>query len=152
MILDRRDGSIGSLITPHCVDRTFAADRDAVIAAIAFVRAVSGVIGAVQKRHVDIFARDVLNRGIVFDRDRMIGPGNFDRLRCGCDIRLHGFTSLCLGFGFTSYPADFPPSTESTWPLIKDAWSEQRNRMALAISSGCPTRPSGTVETKPAFL
>src|SRR5690348_6910241 len=41
-------------------------------------------------------------------------------------------------------------STERTWPLIKDAWSEQRNTMALAISSGSPTRPSGTVETRPA--
>src|ERR1700761_2663019 len=81
----------------------------------------------------------------------MIGPGDFDGLRGDCDIRFHGFTSLCLGFEFASY-ADLPPSTESTWPLIKDAWPEQRNRMALAISAGSPARPSGTVETRPAFL
>ena len=99
------------------------------------------MIGPLEQRHVDILARDVLDRrigrfaqgqrfsrvgddpaghrdhdpvGIAVDVDRMIGPGNFDRLRCGCDIRFHGFTSLCLGFGFASYPADFPPSTEST--------------------------------------
>src|ERR1700739_2892277 len=82
----------------------------------------------------------------------MIGPGYFDGLRSGCDVRFHGFTSLCLVFGFASYPADFPPSTESTWPLIKDARSEQRNRMALAISLGSPTTPSGPVGVRRAFL
>jgi hypothetical protein len=101
------------------VDRAVAAERDAVIAAIAFVRAVRSVLGTSEKRHVDIFARDVLNRriggfaqgqrfvrvgddptrdrdddpsGVALDCDRMIGPGNFDRLCCGCDIRFHGFT------------------------------------------------------------
>src|SRR5215469_3057473 len=163
IILDRREGGVGSLITPHRVDPALASQRDAVIAAIAFVRAVSGVIGALEERHIDIFARDVLHRGIrcfaqcqrfsrvgddpardrdddpsgiAFDRDRMIWPRNFDRLCCDADVRFHGFTSLCLGFGSTSYTADFPPSTGSTWPVVKDA-SEQRNRMALAISSGC---------------
>src|SRR4029077_20621903 len=111
IILDRRDGGVWSLITPHRVDRSLTAERDAVIAAIAFVRAVSAMIGGFEERYVDILARDVLNRrigafaqgqsfsrvgdapardrddnpsGIAFDRDRMIGPGNFDRLCCGC--------------------------------------------------------------------
>src|SRR5438094_3657686 len=80
------------------------------------------------------------------------GCGNFDRLRCGYDVLFHGLTSLCLTVGFAGYPADFPPSTESTWPVIKAALSEARKTRALAISSGFPTRPSGTLETRPAFL
>src|SRR5205807_772777 len=64
MILDRRDGSVWGLITPHSIDRTIAADRNAEVAAIPLVRAVGGAIGALEERHVDILARDVLNRGI----------------------------------------------------------------------------------------
>jgi hypothetical protein len=64
IIFDPRDGGVGSLVTPHRVDRTLAAERDAEIAAIAFVRAISGVVRAVEERHIDVFARDVLNRGI----------------------------------------------------------------------------------------
>src|SRR3984893_12506337 len=45
IMLDRRDGGVGSLITPHRVDRALAAERDAEIAAIALVRAVGGVVG-----------------------------------------------------------------------------------------------------------
>src|ERR1700751_9044 len=37
IIFDRRDGGVGSLITPHRVDRTLAAERNAEIAAIPFV-------------------------------------------------------------------------------------------------------------------
>ena len=36
--------------------------------------------------------------------------------------------------------------------MVKDASSEARKTIALAISSGCPTRFIGTVETRPAFL
>ena len=113
------------------MDRTLAAERDAEIAAIAFVRAISGVVGAVEERHIDVFARDVLNRGIggfaqserfsrvgdhpprdrdddpsgiAFDRDRMIRSGNFDRLCCGCDIRFHGFHLLVRADGSRSLP------------------------------------------------
>ena len=51
--------------------------------------------------------------------------------------------ALCIQF--TTYPADFPPSTESTRPVVKDALSEQRNTIALAIWSDSPTRPSGSL-------
>src|SRR5271169_3832740 len=179
IILDRHDGSVWGLITPHSIDRTLAAEQNAEVAAIPLIRAVGGAIGAVEERHVDVLARNVLDggigrfaerqsfscvgddpprdrhhdpSGIAFNRDRMIRAGNFDRLRCGYGVLFHGLTSLCLTVGSAGYPADFPPSTESTWPVIKAALSEARKTMASAISSGFPTRLSGTVETRPAFL
>src|SRR5437667_12841807 len=48
-------------------------------------------------------------------------------------------------------PADFPPSTKSTWPVVKDALLEARKTIALAISSDSPIRWSGTLEMRPAF-
>src|ERR1700731_1884769 len=36
-----------------------------------------------------------------------------------------------------------PPLTFSTSPLMKPAQGVQRNRIGAAISSTCPTRPSG---------
>src|SRR5437660_6422867 len=64
MILDRRDGSVWGLITPHSIDRTLAAERNAEVAAIPLVRAVGGAIGAVEEPHVDVLARNVLDGGI----------------------------------------------------------------------------------------
>lgn len=108
IILDRHDGSVWGLITPHSIDRTLAAERNAEVAAIPLVRAVRGAIGAVEEPHVDVLARNVLDggigrfaerqgfscvgddpprdrhhdpSGIAFNRDRMIRAGNFDRLR-----------------------------------------------------------------------
>jgi hypothetical protein len=40
--------------------------------------------------------------------------------------------------------AAFPSSTETTWPVTNDAFSDARNTIALAISSGAPARFSGT--------
>src|SRR5438552_4511155 len=64
IILDRHDGSVWGLITPHSIDRTLAAERNAEVAAIPLVRAVGGALGAVEEPHVDVLARDVLNGGI----------------------------------------------------------------------------------------
>lgn len=40
-------------------------------------------------------------------------------------------------------PAMTPPSTGTTAPVIHEAFSEARNKIASATSSGCPLRPSG---------
>src|SRR5580704_6447114 len=48
--------------------------------------------------------------------------------------------------------AVLPPSTRYDPPVINDALPDARNTMAWAISSGRPTRPSGTVAAKPAFF
>src|SRR6202040_4033173 len=90
MVLDDRYRGVGRLIAPHRVGRTLATERDAEIGAIPFVWAIGGVIGA---------------RGL-------------DRLRCRQDCLFHGVTSLfdCRVYG---QAADFPPSTESTWPVVK---------------------------------
>src|ERR1700693_4972311 len=40
-----------------------------------------------------------------------------------------------------------PPSTNSSIPVTKLESSDARNNAALAISSGCPMRPIGTVDT-----
>src|SRR5438876_9636775 len=50
------------------------------------------------------------------------------------------------------YWAVLPPSTRYDAPVMNDALSEARNMMAWAISSGLPTRLSGTVAARPAFL
>src|SRR5260370_32742847 len=47
----------------------------------------------------------------------------------------------------TTYTCACPPSTNSSIPVIKLLSSEARNTTALAISSGSPSRPSGTVVT-----
>src|SRR5690606_17927820 len=41
------------------------------------------------------------------------------------------------------WPANTPPSTRSTVPVIQAASSDARNATAAATSSGSPTRPSG---------
>src|SRR5207245_1224708 len=52
----------------------------------------------------------------------------------------------------SSYWAGLPPSTRNDAPVMKDALSDERNTMVWATSSGAPTRLSGTVVIKPAFL
>src|ERR1700739_3921538 len=52
----------------------------------------------------------------------------------------------------TAYRADLPPSTRYEAPVMNEALSEARNLMVLAISSGLPTRLSGTVAARLAFL
>src|ERR1700738_5153715 len=109
MILDLGDGGVRSLVGPYGVHGAFAADRDAVVRAVAFERAVRCVVGALQQCHVDVAARDVLDgvivglaqregaagvgddlardrdddaRGVGLDRDRVVGVGEFDGF-CG---------------------------------------------------------------------
>ncbi len=41
-----------------------------------------------------------------------------------------------------------PPSTRKISPVTNDASSEQRNRTAVATSSGVPSRPSGVLERR----
>ena len=51
-----------------------------------------------------------------------------------------------------AYRADLPPSTRNEAPVMNDALSDARNAMVLAISSGLPTRLTGTVAARLAFL
>src|SRR5580704_6615957 len=51
-----------------------------------------------------------------------------------------------------AYRADLPPSTRYEAPVMNEALSDARNVMVLAISSGLPTRLSGTVAARLAFL
>src|ERR1700730_11264207 len=51
-----------------------------------------------------------------------------------------------------NHRAVLPPSTRYDAPVTNDALSDARNMMVSAISSGLPTRLSGTVAAKPAFL
>src|SRR5258705_12817619 len=48
--------------------------------------------------------------------------------------------------------AVLPPATAIVAPVMKDALSDDRNKIDSAISSGLPMRLSGTPEIKPAFL
>src|SRR6266481_8035469 len=63
-------------------------------------------------------------------------PDAADRV---CDLKKH-------------YWADLPPSTGYDAPVINDALSDERKTIVCAISSGLPTRLSGTVAVRPAFL
>src|ERR1700738_3733514 len=50
------------------------------------------------------------------------------------------------------YWAVLPPPTRYDAPVMNDALADARNMMGWAISSGLPTRLSGTVAARPAFL
>jgi hypothetical protein len=50
MALDGRDRGVWGLITPHCVGRALAAERNAVIGAITLVGAVGGVVRSLEQR------------------------------------------------------------------------------------------------------
>src|ERR1700735_5872141 len=52
----------------------------------------------------------------------------------------------------SAYLADLPPSTRYEAPVMNEAFSDARNVMVLAISSGVPTRLRGTVAVRLAFL
>jgi hypothetical protein len=54
--------------------------------------------------------------------------------------------------GEEHHRAVLPPSTRYDAPVMNDALSDARNMMVWAISSGLPTRLSGTVTSKLAFL
>lgn len=50
-----------------------------------------------------------------------------------------------------SPPSDFPPSTNSVWPVMKLVLSEAKNAIALAISSGFAAAPPGSSATAEAY-
>src|ERR1700741_4609498 len=52
----------------------------------------------------------------------------------------------------TLYWAVLPPSTRYDAPVMNEALADARKTMVSAISSGLPTRLSGTVAARPAFL
>src|SRR5260370_23274499 len=54
--------------------------------------------------------------------------------------------------GEEHHRAVLPPSTKYDAPVMNEALSDARNMMVWAISSGLPTRLSGTVAAKLAFL
>src|SRR5476649_1153915 len=105
VVLDGGNGIIRRLISPDGIDGAFTAGRNAEVAGVALVRAIGGVAAAFELAHVDVLARDVLDRRIgrfaqrqrvlavgddaagkldgdaaggAFYRDRMVGAGDFD--------------------------------------------------------------------------
>ena len=64
MVPDLGDSGIGSLVAPYSILRPFPADGDVVVSAFALVGAVGAVVCPFQQRHVDVFARDVLDRRV----------------------------------------------------------------------------------------
>src|SRR4029077_16320173 len=62
---DLRNSGIRILIRPYRIAGLLSSSGNAVVTAIAFVRAVGGVICPFQLRKIDIFTRNVLNRWIV---------------------------------------------------------------------------------------
>src|SRR5882724_11729503 len=75
MILDRRNGGEWSLIGPYGVRGPRTTQRDAVVGAVSLVGAVGGVIRPRQQRHVDVLARDVLDRRVARLTQRHCLPG-----------------------------------------------------------------------------
>src|ERR1700720_3174968 len=61
MVLDRGDRRVGLLVGPDGIDRALATGRNAVIGAVALVRAVGDVVRSLEQRHVDVLARDILH-------------------------------------------------------------------------------------------
>src|SRR6202008_2444584 len=61
-------------------------------------------------------------------------------------------SKCCSGQWCANHKAVLPPSTAIVAPVMKDALSDDRNTIDSAISSGLPTRLSGTPALKPAFL
>src|SRR6266404_5437327 len=74
--------------------------------------------------------------------------------RCSFGLERHGWPAFRrrVAVGSERYAAVLPPSAANDAPVIKAALSDARNTMVWAISSGAPSRWSGTVATKPAFL
>src|SRR5438132_5163092 len=65
MSLDLRNRRIRILIRPHGIDGLLSSSWNAVVIAVAFIRAVGGVIGPFQLGEIDVFTGNVLNGRIV---------------------------------------------------------------------------------------
>ena len=62
---DPRNSRIWVLVRPNSIDGFLSTVGNAVVTAIAFIRAIGSVIGPFQLRKIDIFTRNVLNWRIV---------------------------------------------------------------------------------------
>src|SRR5207244_932401 len=78
VLLDLVDGRVRFLVRPNGIHGTLSANGNTVVRAITLEGAVRGVVRALQERHVDIFARDVLNYriGRLAQRQRFAGIGD----------------------------------------------------------------------------
>src|ERR1700722_11095767 len=64
MVLARGDLLVRRFVGPRRVGGTRAAGRDTEIRAVALVGAVSLLVGPLEERHVDVLARDVVDRRV----------------------------------------------------------------------------------------
>src|ERR1700730_3363815 len=64
MVPDVRDRRVGCLVGPDCVDRALTPRRGAEVGGVPLPRAVGCAICPRQQRHIDILARDVMDRRI----------------------------------------------------------------------------------------
>src|ERR1700730_18692607 len=62
--LHRGDSWIRCLVGPYLFNRSVAAERNAVVSAVALVGAIGVMVRSFQQRHVDILLRDVLDRSV----------------------------------------------------------------------------------------
>ena len=65
MALDLRNSRIWVLVRPHGIDGPLSSNGNAVVIAIAFIRAVGDVICPFQLGKIDIFRGNVLNGRVV---------------------------------------------------------------------------------------
>src|SRR5882724_12424204 len=100
MPFDLRNSGIRILVRPHGIDGLLSSRRNTVVTAIAFIRAVGGVICPFQLGKIDIFTWNVLNGGIVrFPKRQGIARiGHYpacDRYYDAIGIRLDGDWVIC---------------------------------------------------------
>src|ERR1700724_3525166 len=112
MVLDRGDLRVGLLVGPDGIDRALATGRNAVIGAVALVRAVGDVVRSLEQRHVDVLARDILHGWVACLTERQRLPCIGDNASCDLDddtmrialdrdgmIRPRDLDGICLRFG-----------------------------------------------------
>ena len=75
VILDRDDGCIRCLVGPRRIHRSVAAERNAVVRAVALVGAIGVMVRSFQQRHVDILLRDVMDRSVTSLSQRSVHFG-----------------------------------------------------------------------------
>src|SRR5258708_9656395 len=61
VVLDPRHRFDRGLISPHRIERTIAASRNAVVGSVALVGAIRGVFATRERGHIDIPTGDILN-------------------------------------------------------------------------------------------
>src|ERR1700761_8927509 len=161
MVLDAGDGVVGLLVGPDGELGFSSADGNAVVGAVAFVRAVGIVRGPDEQRHVCIGARDVVDGRVSLliesecvrrvgddlagdcytdlafggrDGDGMIRAWNLDLFALLQSYRHWVFLPSVASQSFE------PPSTGMLAPVIQRAASETTKATTSATSSGLPSR------------